>query len=391
MRKIATGVAAAASLALVASGVSPAAAATGTTPLSEVLTSDGDMFDSNWDDFDVVTEAVLAVLAAKPDSAVGLLTKGDEKLTAFVPTDRAFRILVGDLTGSKPATEEAAFGAVAGLGIDTVEQVLLYHVVPGATITAKQALKANNVKLGTGAGETVKVQVRGKKSNKFIKLSDQDKNSRNARVIATDVNKGNMQIAHAIDRVLRPMDLPPLDGQESLAALLTSDGNKFDKNGKDFDIVTEAVLAVLGAKPDSAVSVLTDGSVALTAFVPNDNAFKILARDVTGKKIGTEKKAFTEIAALGIDTVESFLLYHVVPGATITAKQALKANNAKLATAADGATIKVKVKSMHGNKVIKLVDKDGDSRNPMVIATDLNKGNLQIAHGIDRVLRPINL
>jgi uncharacterized surface protein with fasciclin (FAS1) repeats len=391
MRKIATGVAAAASLALVASGVSPAAAATGTTPLSEVLTSDGDMFDSNWDDFDVVTEAVLAVLAAKPDSAVGLLTKGDEKLTAFVPTDRAFRILVGDLTGSKPATEEAAFGAVAGLGIDTVEQVLLYHVVPGATITAKQALKANNVKLGTGAGETVKVQVRGKKSNKFIKLSDQDKNSRNARVIATDVNKGNMQIAHAIDRVLRPMDLPPLDGQESLAALLTSDGNKFDKNGKDFDIVTEAVLAVLGAKPDSAVSVLTDGSVALTAFVPNDNAFKILARDVTGKKIGTEKKAFTEIAALGIDTVESFLLYHVVPGATITAKQALKANNAKLATAADGATVKVKVKSMHGNKVIKLVDKDGDSRNPMVIATDLNKGNLQIAHGIDRVLRPINL
>ena len=391
MRKIATGVAAAASLALVASGVSPAAAATGSTPLSEVLTSDGDMFDSNWNDFDVVTEAVLAVLAAKPDSAVGLLTKGDEKLTAFVPTDRAFRILVGDLTGSKPATEEAAFGAVAGLGIDTVEQVLLYHVVPGATITAKQALKANNVKLGTGAGETVKVQVRGKKANKFIKLSDQDKNSRNARVIATDVNKGNMQIAHAIDRVLRPMDLPPLDGQESLAALLTSDGNKFDKNGKDFDIVTEAVLAVLGAKPESAVSVLTDGSVALTAFVPNDNAFKTLARDVTGKKIGTEKKAFTEIAGLGIDTVESFLLYHVVPGATITAKQALKANNAKLATAADGATIKVKVKSSHGNKFIKLVDKDSDSRNPMVIVTDVNKGNLQIAHGIDRVLRPINL
>ena len=162
MRKIATGVAAAASLALVASGMSPAAAATGTTPLSEVLTADGDMFDSNWNDFDVVTEAVLAVLAAKPDSAVGLLTKGDEQLTAFVPTDRAFRKLVGDLTGSKPATEQEAFGAVAGLGIDTVEHVLLYHVVPGATITAKQALKANNVKLGTGAGDTIKVKVRGK-------------------------------------------------------------------------------------------------------------------------------------------------------------------------------------------------------------------------------------
>ena len=391
MRKTAAGVAAAASIALVASGMSPAAAASGTKPLSEVLTADGVMFDSNWDDFDVVTQAVLTVLTAKPDSAVGLLTQGDKALTAFVPTDRAFRKLVGDLTGSKPATEEEAFNAVAGLGIDTVETVLLYHVVPSATITAKKALKANNVKLATGTGGTFKVKVKGKGDKKYIKLVDKDKNSTNPRVIVTDVNKGNMQIAHGIDRVLRPMDLPPLDGQDSLAALVTSDGNKFDKNGKDFDIVTEAVLAVLGAKPDSAVGVLADGSVALTAFVPNDNAFKKLAREVTGKKIGSEKKAFTEIAGLGIDTVETFLLYHVVPGATIPAKQALKANNVKLATAADGATIKVKVKKMHSNKVITLVDKDGDSRNPMVVATDLNKGNLQIAHGIDRVLRPINL
>ena len=97
MRKTAAGVAAAASIALVASGMSPAAAASGTKPLSEVLTADGVMFDSNWDDFDVVTQAVLTVLTAKPDSAVGLLTQGDKALTSFVQTDRAFRKLVGDL------------------------------------------------------------------------------------------------------------------------------------------------------------------------------------------------------------------------------------------------------------------------------------------------------
>ena len=28
--------------------------------------------------------------------------------------------------------------------------------------------------------------------------------------------------------------------------MLTSDGNHFDHNGRDYDIVTEAVLAVLG-------------------------------------------------------------------------------------------------------------------------------------------------
>ena len=36
-------------------------------------------------------------------------------------------------------------------------------------------------------------------------------------------------------------------GEESLAGLLTSDGNTFDKNRNDFDIVTEAALAVVGA------------------------------------------------------------------------------------------------------------------------------------------------
>ena len=44
-------------------------------------------------------------------------------------------------------------------------------------------------------------------------------------------------------------------GERSLAAVLTSDGNQFDRNWYDYDIVTEAVLAVLAAKPGSAVKV----------------------------------------------------------------------------------------------------------------------------------------
>ena len=38
------------------------------------------------------------------------------------------------------------------------------------------------------------------------------------------------------------------------------------------------------------------------------------------------------------------LLYHVVPGATITYRQALKSNGAMLHTALTGATITVKVR-----------------------------------------------
>jgi uncharacterized surface protein with fasciclin (FAS1) repeats len=173
--------------------------------------------------------------------------------------------------------------------------------------------------------------------------------------------------------------------------VLTSDGNKFDKNGKDFDVVTEAVLAVLAAKPDSAVKVLADPSVKLTAFIPTDKAFLKLASDLTGKKVTSEKKAFTTVAGLGIDTVETVLLYHVVAGSKINAKAALKANGATLTTA-QGGTFTVKVSKRPS---IQLRDNDPNSRNPRVVLalTDINKGkqNQQIAHGIDRVLRPVDL
>ena len=43
---------------------------------------------------------------------------------------------------------------------------------------------------------------------------------------------------------------------------------------------------------------------------------------------------FKKGAALGIDTVEHLLLYHVVPRAAITAAKAVNADGAKPATAA---------------------------------------------------------
>ncbi len=184
-----------------------ATAQRGQTPLSAVLTRGGVAFDHNRHDFDIVTAAVLAVLKAKPSSPVSALTDGSVKLTAFILTDAAFGRLVRSLTGEHPRSEKKAFKAVAGLGIDTVETVLLYHVVPGATITAKKALKANGASLTTAQGGAIKVRVTKEPE---IRLRDKDTDARNARVVldATDINKGNRQIAHGIDRVLRPLDLP---------------------------------------------------------------------------------------------------------------------------------------------------------------------------------------
>jgi uncharacterized surface protein with fasciclin (FAS1) repeats len=183
----------------------PAAqAAPGTTSLAEVLLADTKKgvpsYDKNGKDFDILTAAVLAVLDAKPSSDVSVLTDGNIKLTAFIPTDTAFERTAKGL-GITAKNEEKLTGKLAtALGVDGLEWVLLYHVVPGAKINAKAAAAADDVKLDMANGETVKVNV----NKKGIFLQDKAKGVTNPKVIVTNINKGNKQIAHAINRVLLP-------------------------------------------------------------------------------------------------------------------------------------------------------------------------------------------
>ena len=181
-------------------------------------------------------------------------------------------------------------------------------------------------------------------------------------------------------------------GEDSLATLLTSDGNTFDRNKNDFDIVTEAALAVVGAKPGSPVGVLADGSKRATVFAPTDQAFRLLLEDLTGTTVKSEKKIFDQLVELaGVDTIETVLLYHVVAGKTLTSGKVLRADGASVATA-QGGKVKVVVRKKPSLSIT-LKDLDKNDRDPKVIlkAIDLNKGNKQVAHGIDRVLRPIDL
>lgn len=173
----------------------------------------------------------------------------------------------------------------------------------------------------------------------------------------------------------------------SLATALAADRPGFDRNWHDYDIVEAAVGAVLTAKPNSPVKVLADGSVALTAFIPTDQAFRNLASDLTKKRYSNEKAVFAAVAGLGINTVETVLLYHVVPGTTIEARTALRSDSAQLTTAQSG---KVTVDVRSGKRIY-LVDADPDDRNARVVQPDINQGNRQIAHGVSQVLRPANL
>lgn len=188
----------------------PAAASTpGTTSLAQVLAADGDMFDRNPYDFDVLDQAVAAVLEAKPSSPVAVLADGTVPLTAFVPNDRAFQLFAWDLTHRWPRTEQAALESIAGtVGIDAVEQVLLYHVVPGATIDSRTALRSDDAVLTTAQGAGVRVDVISPWVP-LVRLVDQDRNDIDPFLVRSqlDLNKGNAQIAHGITAVLRPVNL----------------------------------------------------------------------------------------------------------------------------------------------------------------------------------------
>jgi len=177
------------------------------------------------------------------------------------------------------------------------------------------------------------------------------------------------------------------EGENSLASVLKVGQSKLDRDFADFDILTKAAETVLAAKPNSNVKLLADGSVALTVFAPTDQAFMNLASALTGHTVKTEAAAFKAVAGLGVDTVEQVLLYHVVPGGPILSQDALKANGAKLKTADMNKTIKVKVTK---TPAIILRDKAPKLANPRVILSkvDINKGNKQVAHGIDGVLLP---
>ena len=180
-------------------------------------------------------------------------------------------------------------------------------------------------------------------------------------------------------------------GNRSLAAVLTSDGNQFDRNWYDYDIVTEAVLAVIAAKPDSPVGLLTQGKVPLTAFIPNDRAFQVLATDLTGKWYAARSRSSTPSPALSASTrIEQVLLYHVIPGATITAKDAL---NATASARHRPARHRHRQGHLHMVQARRAQGQRPQRHQPLhqPEALDINKGNKQIAHGIFFVLRPADL
>ena len=73
------------------------------------------------------------------------------------------------------------------------------------TITAKMLLKPKYKKVTTKVGTKIKVLVKKPKSNSpKIRLQNGLPSFKDPKVVKSDINKGNKQIAHAVSQVYLP-------------------------------------------------------------------------------------------------------------------------------------------------------------------------------------------
>lgn len=193
MKKSRLVIAAAAAIALVLSA-SPAQAyggsPSGTIVDVAVKASGGGTPDKNPYDYDILVQAVLAT------GLDGALADTSTKYTVFAPNDRAFLRLVGDLTGSAPASEQAALDAITStFSTDQIADILLYHVVAGKKLGPVKVLTSRSL---TMANEGI-VQPRG------LTLRDETPALRDPRLVLWGINiQASNGVIHTIDRVLVP-------------------------------------------------------------------------------------------------------------------------------------------------------------------------------------------
>jgi transforming growth factor-beta-induced protein len=248
--------------------------------------------------------------------AAGLVEtlKSEGPFTVFAPTDDAFAKLPAGTVETLLKPEN----------LETLKQILLYHVVPGKVMAADVVTLST---AGTAAGIPVRIQVMDGK----VYIND-------AQVIITDIVASN-GVIHVIDSVL----LPPKDIVDTAIA----DGR-----------FTTLVAALQAA---GLVDTLK-GPGPFTVFAPTDDAFAKLPAGTVEELLKPEN----------LELLQKILLYHVAPGfqfaSDVVATDCIKTVNG----------LELEVKLMGGKVYI---------NNAQVIITDIFTAN-GVIHVIDTVLVP---
>jgi len=283
--------------------------------------------------------------------------------TVFAPTDEAFTILAQDTFGidTTGLTEgEIAVELVTLLGVETLTDVLFYHVQAGSSsLSDIQSSGSVTTLLG---GTTFGVD--------GDTLNDADPDVEDPEFVAglTDISATN-GVIHVIDRVLLPINVAEVTPQPTIADIAGSN--------PAFEALTGALAAT------GLLSLFEDPNNDFTVFAPTDDAFRALAEelgiDTTG--VADAELPTALVGALGIDLVRNVLLYHVQAGGQSLAELQ---ESGLITTALEGGNLVVV-----GNTV---VDADPDRPNPNFVSglTDIEARNGEI-QVIDSVLLPIDV
>ncbi|MFS0867740.1 fasciclin domain-containing protein [Microbacterium sp. 179-B 1A2 NHS] len=156
-------------------------------------------------------------------------------------------------------------------------------------------------------------------------------------------------------------------------AVAASGGGTPDRNGSDYDLLVQAVLAT------GLDGALSDTGTKYTVFAPNDRAFLRLVTDLTGTRPASEAAALDTITtAFTTEQIADILLYHVVAGKKLGPIQVLLSK--KLTMANDGI---VKPRGFT------LRDETPSLKDPRLVLWDINiPASNGVIHTIDRVLVP---
>ena len=159
------------------------------------------------------------------------------------------------------------------------------------------------------------------------------------------------------------------------------------RNWYDFDILTAAVVA-----DGTLVEAVTAASTAVTLFAPNDRAFQLLAKDLTGNWYWTEQAVLNAIVGAvgdgsGQVNLTNVLTYHVVDGKFLKA-DVVPLIGSPIGTLNEGNSFTVQAPNRFG--FIEIDDEVDGFRNPYLVRTDIDAGN-SVIHSISRVLIPADV
>lgn len=215
-----------------------------------------------------------------------VLANNEAEFTVFAPTDAAFEAL----------GQSTIDGLLANT--DALTQILLYHVVSGATVLADAAgtvAASDNPFVTTANANMDRAALSFEDDNLVINLSN---------ITAANVMASN-GVIHVIDKVM----LPPEVGETPTMTIA-----EIASGSEIFTTLTAALQAA------SLVDALNDESATFTVFAPTDDAFALIPE--------------ADLNALLADTdaLSAVLGLHVISGAAVDSVTAYSLNGKTAST-----------------------------------------------------------